>query len=240
MKVIDILNTVREDFLDDTVEPYRWGGGSLLRWLNRAQEEACTRQRLLVEEDDPTITQIALVADQAQYALDPRVVLLDRVVYDQKTITKATKHQLDRIMPAWRQMDPGAPMYYLQNDLTIRLIPTPAQAQDAQILTVRAQRLPLANLVNDTDVPEIPSSYHEDLCYYIAARAFMLPDEDTQMDKIAERYMEQFDKVFGPSIGADVLAHKRRETDSSFIGNSHAYHGRASTRVPGLNPFDFE
>ena len=240
MDVITILNTVREDFLDDTEEPYRWGGASLLRWLNRAQEEACTRQRLLVEEDDPTITQIPLVVNQAQYALDPRVVLLDRVVYDQQTIPKATKHQLDRIMPAWRQMDPGAPMYYLQNDLTIRLIPTPAQTQDAQILTVRAQRLPLAALSADTDVPEIPSSYHEDLCYYVAARALMLPDEDTQMDKLAEKYMAQFDKVFGPPIGADVLAHKRREAGSSFIGNSHAYAGRTSTRVPGLNPFDFE
>jgi len=240
MKVSELLNTVREDFLDDTVEPYRWRPSSLLRWFNRALEEACTRQKLLVDETTAAITEITLVANQGSYSLDPRVVTIDRLVYDQNPVPKATKAMLDRIMPAWRELENGPPLFYLQNDLTIRLIPAPSQAEDGGIVTVRAQRTPLLPLSADDDVPEIPTSYHEDLCFYVAARAFMLPDEDTQNTALADKYMKQFDMVFGPALGADVLAHKRRETNVSFVGNPHAYHGRTAAAVPGRNPFDFE
>jgi hypothetical protein len=240
MDVEALLNTVRGDFLDDEETPYRWGASKLLRWLNRAQEEACLRQRLLVDETTAAITEVPLVVDTASYALDPRIVLVDRVVYDRRTLPKATKHQLDRLMPAWRDMEPGEPQFYLQNDLTIRLIPTPSQAEDGQILTIRASRLPLLPLVDNADVPEIPLAHHENLCYYVAARAFMLPDEDTQNTNLAKEYMGQFDAAFGPALSADVLAHKRRETNISWVGPAHAYHGRRSTQIRGRNSWDYE
>jgi hypothetical protein len=240
MNVEQILRVVREDFLDDDVTPYRWGASKLLRWLNQAQMEACRRQRLLVEEDDPTLTQVTLVDGTGSYTLDPRTHIVDRVVYNRNTIPKATKHQLDRIMPAWREMEPGEPMLYLQNDLTIRLLPTPGPSEDSQILTLRVWRLPLADLVLDTDVPEIPLSHHEELAYYVAARAYMQPDEDTVNTGLADRYMAEFDKMFGPPMSADVLAHKRRETNVSWVGPSHAYHGRRYTEVRGRNQWDYE
>lgn len=241
MNVEELLRVVREDLLDDDVTPYRWGSSKLLRWLNRAQLEACRRQRLLVEEEETAITEITLAANTASYPLDPRVHFLDRVVYDKKTIPKATKQMLDRVMPAWREMEPGLPMFYLQNDLTIRLIPAPGPSMDTGILTLRAWTLPLNELTQDTDVPEIPLSHHEDLCYYVAARAFMLPDEDTQNTKLAQQYMAEFDKAFGPPMSADVVAHRRREGGvESWIGPSHGYHGRKNPAIPGRNPFDFE
>ena len=240
MNVQELLYTVREDFLDDTESPYRWGAASLLRWLNRAVVEACRRQRLLVDEDTPALTGVPLVFGTPTYTLDPRTHIVDRVVYDQRTIPKATKAELDRKMPAWRELEPGEPMFYLQNDLTIRPIPAPAQAQDGQILTLRVWRLPLAELVDDTDIPEIPEAYHEDLCSYVAARAFMKPDEDLKVSGLGDKYMAEFDSTFGPPMSADVLAHKRREGGTSWVGPSHAYHGRKSTHIPGRNPFDFE
>lgn len=240
MNVEELLRVVREDMLDDDVTPYRWSAQKLLRWLNQAQVEACRRQQLLLEEVDTDLTEVPLVADQASYTLDPRTHLIDRVVFNKRTIPKTTKAKLDRILPAWREMEAGEPMFYLQNNLTIRLIPTPTTAQDTAILTIRPWTLPLNPMVTDTDTPEIPIAHHESLCSYAAARAFMQPDEDTQNTKLAKHYMDEFDKAFGPSMSADVLAHKRQETGTSWIGPSHAYHGRTNTRFPGRNPFDYE
>jgi hypothetical protein len=142
-------------------------------------------------------------------------------------------------MPAWREMDAGEPMFYLQNDLTIRLIPVPSQLEDGQTLTIRASRLPLVPLSDNADIPEIPLPHHENLCYYVAARAFMVPDEDTKDSGLAQEYMGKFDAAFGPALSADVLAHKRRETNVSWVGNPHAYHGRKSTTIR-RNAWDYD
>lgn len=240
MNVQQLLHTVREDFLDDMESPHRWGATSLLRWLNRAQIEACRRQRLLIDEDTPEMTEVTLAVGTPTYTLDPRTHIVDRVVYDQRTIPKATKAELDRKFPAWRTMEPGEPMFYLQNDLTIRPIPAPSQAQDGQILTIRVWRLPLNELVEDSDIPEIPEPYHEDLCFYVAARAFRQPDEDLKITGLGDKHMDDFDSAFGPPMSADVLAHKRREGGTSWIGPSHAYHGRRTNAYQGRNPFDYE
>jgi hypothetical protein len=240
MNVEELLHTVREDYLDDTVEPPRWGSRQLLRWLNLAQKEACRRQKFLIEDNDPTISQIALVALQGRYNLDGNVHMLERVVFNGKTIPKATKPMLDRIAPAWREFEPGEPMFYLQNDLEIRLIPAPSDAEDTQILYLTVWHLPLVDLVTDSDVPVIPLSHHEELCTYVASRAFMQPDEDTQNTNLADTYMRQFDAAFGPPLSADVIAHKRREAKTSHVGPGHAYHGRKVPSIPGRNPFDFD
>jgi len=240
MDVENMILTVREDLLDDTVEPYLWSDVKILRWLNRAQEEACLRQRLLVDETTSAITDITLVSSQGSYALDPRIVLVDRVVYDQKTIPKTTKARLDSTQPGWRELEPGEPLFYLQNDLTIRLIPTPGPGEDSETLTIRASRLPLVDLEDEQDIPEIPSPHHENLCYYAAARAFLLPDEDTQNPNLAGMYMQKFDLAFGPALSADVLAHKRRETNVSYVTSGHAYHGRRTTGMSPDRAFDYE
>lgn len=239
MNVEELRAVVREDFLDDTVEPYRWSDDQILRWLNRGQEEACRRQRLLVEEIDTDLTEITLQDNVATYALHSKVVLIDRLVYDQKTITKTTKDQLDRKYPYWRQMEPGEPMFYLQNGLNVRLVPTPGPAENNGTLTVRPWHLPKVSLQEDDDEPVIDPAYHEELCLYAAARAYSMPDEDLRDDKLAKMHMDHFDATFGPPMSADVLAHRRRHADTSFVGQKHVYHGRQSATML-RDPFDYE
>lgn len=241
MTVDELLQEIREDFLDDAVEPYRWGQSRLRRWLSRAQEEACMRQRLLVDSSTPAICDVTLVADQPDYVLDPRIVLVEKVTLDGVPIEKRTEDQLDRTDPSWRTPNSGSGVLrYLQNELTITLLATPTAAEHDKTLKLRVQRLPLVTFTSGSQSPEIPIQYHRDLIWYVIATAFDLPDEDTQNTRKADEYMARFDAAFGPALRADVLAHKRREAKTSFIGNPHAYHGRRSTPVYRGDPFDFE
>lgn len=240
MDVEGLLRVARHDFLDDTASPYRWSTENLIRWLNRAEEEACRRQKLLVDKTTQALAEVTLVADQPDYTLDSRVHIVEKIVWNGYPVDKTTDNILDRYLPYWRGMEPGDPMYYLQNDLTITVVPTPTTSQDGQLLNVESWRLPLNPLVNMTDVPEIPSAYHEDLVYYVAARAFMMPDEDLRDTELSADYMTMFDQKFGPALSVDVLAHKRRNKNVTYIGHAHAYHGRRQRVVRSRDPFDYE
>ena len=239
MTVGELLQTIREDYLDDDVAPYLWKQATLLRLLSRAQEEACMRQRLLVDETTPAICEAPLVAGQKDYALDPRIVLVESIRYDGRVLNKWTKPQLDRTLPGWAD-SVGPITDYLQNDLTISLLQAPTVADDGNPLALRVWRLPLNGFSAVTDVPEIPLQYHRDLIWLVIGEAFALPDEDRQDTRRADYYLDRFDKVFGPTLRADVLANWRREGNVSFVGNAHGYHGRPAHRLSAAQRFDFE
>ena len=239
MTLLELLTELREDYLDDTVAPYLWGDPTLKRFLNRAQVEAAMRQRLLVDETTAAICEVTLVADQASYPLDSRIVLVEDIRLDNIPLTKRTKAQLDRIEPAWH-LRTGTVDTYLQNDLTITLLPTPTAAEDGKKLYLRVWRLPAESMVNNADTPEIPLQHHRDLLWFALGEAFSLPDEDTQNTQRADTYYNRFDRVFGSPMPADVLAHRRREASVSYVGSAHTYHGRRSHRMSAERAFDFE
>jgi hypothetical protein len=239
MKASEIIQIIREDYLDDTTEPYLWKLETLMRMLSRAQEEACMRQRFLVDSDTAEVCSVPLVAAQKAYTLDPRIVLVERIEYGGRTLAKRTKDQLDRLQPGW-QASTGLIDSYIQKDLKITLVQPPSAADDGQNLSLTVWRMPLAPITELDHVPEIPAQYHFELIWHVIGSAFSLPNEDTQDTRRADFYFAKFDSVFGPSIRADVLAHKRREDGVSFVGPSHAYHGRRVGQLPPAKRFDFE
>lgn len=240
MNLTALLAELREDYLDDTVAPYLWSDTQLTRFLNRAQEEACMRQRLLVDVDTSAICEVTLVDAQSEYTLDSRIVLIEAIRYGTNTIlTKRSRAELDRNEPYWRERT-GDIDTYLQRDLTIRLIPTPTTSDDGNTIYLRVWRMPLADMSSGTDEPEIPAQYHRELIWFALGEAFSLPDEDTQDVRRADFYHARFDRAFGPYLGADVLAHKRREADVSYVGMAHAYHGRRTPNISVERAFDLE
>ena len=240
MKVSEIIRELREDYLDDEATPHLWGSGKLRRFLSRAQEEACMRQRILVDNSTAAICEVPLVDGQAEYVLDPRIVLVENIRIGEVTLTKRSRAELDRKDPYWRDRVDGDIDTYYQNDLTVRVIPTPRAADDGETMYLRVWRMPLVSFTADTDVPEIPSQYHRDLMWFAIGTAFSLPDEDTQDTNRADFYFKKFDSVFGPPLRADVLAHKRRETGVTYFGQGHAYHGRKTPSMSPARAFDFE
>lgn len=59
MRVSDLLSTLREEFLDDNVEPYKWSDPYLLRLLTIAQEQAARRASLLYDTIHATAADVS-------------------------------------------------------------------------------------------------------------------------------------------------------------------------------------
>lgn len=233
MEVEELLTVIREDYLDDVVKPYRWEQEKLYRWLDMGQREACRRQPLIVDETTATVCQITTTPLTASYALHAATHLVQEIRLDGAVLPKSTPELLDRQLPGWQSADPDIPVAWTQNDLTIRLAPAPATAVTLQLKVWRLPLLP----VDDIDaVLEIDPAYHEDLAHYVAARAYRTPDEDLRDSNLAEQHEAEFDRVFGPAMRADVIAHRRRESGIAHI-QGFRYHGRSAPSV--RNPFDF-
>lgn len=237
MTLEELIESLRLDYLDDGVETYRWSNEQLTRWINQAQNDACRRQRLLVDKTS-SIASVTLTAGTANYTLSPLVHMVDEVRFNGEVVPKYDAETLDDVLPGWNDLDPGEPIGYMQNARTLTLIPTPATSQDGGTLSLTVWRLPLTTLEDDDDEPEIDPGYHEDLCHYAAAKAYRMPDEDLRDTHLAEFHEAEFDRAFGPRISADVMAHKRRHGNVTSIRPGHAYQGRKST-LTGHDPFDY-
>ncbi|MCB1792549.1 MAG: hypothetical protein KDJ24_19735, partial [Gammaproteobacteria bacterium] len=130
MNVGELIEQMREDYLDDDQQPFLWKRSTLLRYLSRAQEQACMRQPLIVDAGTPvdgasvSLCEVTLVTGQLSYPLSDRVVLVNSVTYDDVLLTKHTESELDRCSPGWRLRE-GAISGYLQNDLTLTLVEAP-------------------------------------------------------------------------------------------------------------------
>ena len=59
MKTSDLLTFLREEYLDDAVEPFQWSDIYLLRLLNTAEQEAARRADLLLDETHATAADLA-------------------------------------------------------------------------------------------------------------------------------------------------------------------------------------
>lgn len=233
MEVEDLLTIIREDYLDDVVKPYRWDQAKLYRWLDMAQKEACRRQPLLVDDTTPAVCDLVTSPLTASYSLHPRAHLAMEMRMDGNILPKSTPELLDRAIPYWKTAEADIPVAWIQNDMTVTLVPPPAIATTIKL---KVWRLPLID-VSDIDASlEIDSAYHEDLAHYVAARAYMLPDEDLRDTNMHAYHQAEFDAVFGPALRADVVAHRRRESGVAHITGPR-YHGR---NAPGIRkPFDF-
>lgn len=156
MNTQELLDFLRYDILDDnpdaptlTSSDYGWTDAFLLRQINHAQREACSRRRLITDSDTPAICQVALTSGTALYSLDSRVVMFDRALYGGDILEKTSKQRMDVLKAAWR-VDTGSPTKFIQNGLNIRLYPIPTSAEDGEVLYLEdVWRRPLGDLRND-------------------------------------------------------------------------------------------
>lgn len=232
MEVEDLLTVIREDYLDDTVKPYRWDQAKLYRWLDMAQKEACRRQPLLVDETTAAVCDLPVTPLTASYSLHNSVHMVLEVRLGGAVLPKSTPELLDKQLPYWNTAEPDIPVAWIQNDTTLTLVPAPATSDT---LKLRVWRLPLITVSDIDGVLEIDPAYHENLAHYVAARAYRMPDEDLRDLRLAEQHERDFDAVFGPALRADVIAHRRRETGVAHITGTR-YYGRNAPSV--RNPFD--
>lgn len=198
----------------DTVEPYLFSDAEIIEFANDAQNEACRRARLIVDSTTKAVCSISLSAAKKVYDLDARVIFIRRakVAGEAYPLRRMSYRDLDRIAPDW-QDEAGTPKAYVPDMDTGKLRPYPSPDAIATVaLTV--VRLPLVEMADMTDEPEINQRWHKSLINWILFRAYSKPDTDLQDPKRAQDGLALFEQEFGK---------KSTAIDEAWIEREHGY-----------------
>lgn len=203
MELQDHLAAVRE-MLGDQAEPPRWSDETLTRYLNNAVREVCIRARLLKADavSHPDLFVVTLVADTARYALDAKVLALQRAILVDATtpLELVTAHTMDRLVEGWDNGSPetGTPAYGVMDleQKSLTLYPTP---DAATTLRLRGWRLPLDTelMEVDDDEPVVLIPDEENLKHWVGYEALQHRDMEEADRARSDYHLTVFTSVFG-------------------------------------------
>ena len=220
MNLEQLIASFRVD-ADDLEEPHLFKDEWIAAWLSEAQAEAAIRGRLILEDANPAVCQIAVTAGQASYELHRSIYEIADLRFvpagQAKSVPLAlvTREWLDDKRPGWRDCA-GTPQFAIQTDRRIRLVGVP----DADgMLHLEAYRAPLKALENDTDKPELAEAHHRHLVHWALYRAFSKPDADGADPTKSARAEANFTKYFGIAPDADL----RRSTRGDEVRTNKAF-----------------
>lgn len=217
MTLADLIKAFRVE-TQDKVAPFIFDDDDVARWLIEAEREAAVRGRLLHEEGNSRICEIALAAGVNTYKLHPALYEIDRIEFLSMTDAGPTREPiklvsrtwLDNHVRDWRvKVDP--PQFAVQDDTTIRFVPSPFTGGT---MFLSGYRLPLRGLTKDKgSTPEIHEAHHHHLVDWALFKAFSLPDNDTLNLGSAAAALEKFTRYFGLQTDSDLRRHTREDLD---------------------------
>lgn len=203
---------------EDTVAPYLVSDDRAIEWINEAQNEAAVRMRLLHESADADVCEIDVASGTAVYALHPALFELTHTAFRLDGTTERTPVRLvstgwlDQKRPCWRD-ETGTPLYAVQLETTIRLVPEP---DAAGTLLLEGYRLPLEPM-DDEDSPEIHKAHHRYLVDWALYRTYSVPDSELQDTARAEAALERFTRYFGERPDANLRRITREDVEHSNV-----------------------
>lgn len=225
-----LIQSAREETLDDVSDSestdeslYRYSTRSLIRWLGEGERVACRSGscRLIYDETTVETCKIVMATGTRSYAISPKVLRLDRVLYDGNTLLdRVTAQDLDERVTGWRDYTPGPLACYFVVGRKLVLDRAPSAVENGKVLMLHVWREPLS-APKENEEPEIPKQYHEDLGHYMVYRAKMkggLPDDMA----VAKLHLDMFRSRFGPENSAAELERKLEGPGSlqHYIGSS--------------------
>ena len=187
MNLEDIRGESRKR-LKDEVRPYFWSNEWLDQTINEAEREACIRARL-IEDVSSNATSIDLVPGEKRYPLDP--VVLDVLACE---LASRPGVRID----GWT---------LTETELVFESAPT---SLDVLLMTVI--RLPLEEMADDKDDPEIRSHHHIRLVDWVVHRAYEFPDAETFNPDGSAKALGAFEASFGRRPTANVQRKHREKT----------------------------
>lgn len=196
----------------DNVQPYLFADEDVTDWLNDGQRQACIRGRLLREDDNQAVCEIALTPGQRTYPLHKAVyeIINARIVPvsgRSRPVFLASREWLDENMPGWRD-DHGPAEFAIQDDTSIRVV---GAVTAGDKLAIECYRTPLKVLANDTDKPEIHEAHHEYLIQWALHKAFSVVDADTFDPQRSDRSEAAFTNYFGRMPDSDLRRMTRED-----------------------------
>lgn len=222
MTLEQLIDQFRADADDEAVPPL-FSDDWLALVFTEAQQEAAIRARLILEDSDPAMCEIPLEAGDAHYELNALMYELVHTAVrpsgstERRPVHLRTREWLDENLPHWRDLPADdRTQAIIQDDARIRLVPAP---RSAGTLLLEGYRLPLRDLRNPGDRPEIHSMHHAKLVHWALYRAFARPDGETMDRERAARELADFTAYFGLRPDADA----RRATRSDQEHHNQAF-----------------
>ena len=212
MNLEQLIASFRVD-ADDLEEPHLFKDEWIAAWLSEAQAEAAIRGRLILEDANPAVCQIAVTAGQASYELHRSIYEIADLRFvptgaSQSTpLALVTREWLDDKRPGWRDNCKGL-SFAIQSDRRLRIVGAP---NTDGVLHLEAYRVPLKALENDVDKPELNESHHRHLVQWALHRAFSRPDSETIDPQRADRALEAFTRYFGLAPDSDLRRSTRHD-----------------------------
>ena len=197
MKARRVVLLARQNPLDDSAEPYLWSDEELLDYADEAQEEAARRARLFLDSTTSAITTLTLVNGTAVYALDSRVIRVERarVVGQELPLRLMLTRTLDTSFANWEaSIDPVCALVPDWETNKVRFVGIPQAAGTVNLQVIRRPITPLVNMDQDL---EIADHHARNLIHWIAHRAFMKRDSETFNSEKSEMHLGRFEAEFG-------------------------------------------
>lgn len=211
MYVQDLVDFVRQNLLDDMVEPYLWSDDTLTTLAKEAEKQACIRADLLINSTDYSFD---TVKGTKEYSILNDIIRPLKLKYSVNGLgVELFKYGIGKIH--YSPDIEGMPYQYdfIDNN-NIRLYPIP---DDIYHIGVTASIYPPNTSQATFDIPE---QYHLDLRYYVAGQALLTPDIDSQDTGRAQLFLSKFDEVFGLPKDYKSLQRERlganKDTPNSF------------------------
>lgn len=178
--------------LGDKASPPFWTNEWLDSSYNEAERESCIRGRLITDVSS-AITSLDLTTTEKRYELDSRIIdVLDCELEANPGVT----------ITGWT---------LTESEIVFDDYPN---ANGVLLMTVI--RLPLNDMSDDKDEPEIRSHHHVRLIDWILYRAYMVQDADTFNPVKAQEYLALFEQSFGRYQTANVQR-KHREKHGRIV-----------------------
>ena len=210
----DQLTAEFRTITQDRVAPYLFADASVWQWLDDAQTEAAIRGRLLHESENDSVCLIDVEAGTSVYPLHASLYEISHCAFKvagasrRDPVKLVSTEELDRTVTDWRDLS-GTPLYAVQGDESLRLVPRPIAAG---ALLLEGYRLPLKSLaISATAKPEIHAAHHRHLVHWALHRAFSLPDAETLDLGRADVAEQAFTTYFGLRPDSDLRRSTRED-----------------------------
>lgn len=199
---------------NDKVQPYFHEDDILKLWFNEAVQEACIRGRLIREWVNDEVCHINILAGKVQYQLHESLyeIISARIHYDNSSshpLKIVSTEMLDRIYGSedWRSRT-GDPEYLIQGDTDIRIVPAPTKNTT---LRLEGYRLPLQDMIELDDKPDISKAHHRHLVNWVLYKAFSVPDEEFVDGDKSAIALANFEQYFGLRPDSDLRRMTRHD-----------------------------
>lgn len=194
---LDEMITLYRAQARDKQPPYFCDDDELTIYANEAQMEACRRGQLLRESSAP-MARIAFAAGAELVPLSNRALKILRATIVGQPVSVLSAEEMDNARPGWQAdvMPLDVPQFLITGMTTdaLHLWPVPREAGEIR-LTV--QRLPLRDLSDGSDEPEIRREAHSALVDWMLYRVYSTEDIELYNDSKAQLALKRFEAEFG-------------------------------------------